>query len=587
MQRIGARLAEIAGPAGWSEGASELSAAVVSGSPALVRILSDVPEVHALPWELLPLPGGGGLLGELPGGLVHGTWPGTATAPQRAVSPSSGALLAWSAAGGAVPEVVLTEALRKAPVFRGFSPGRDVLPDASLSTLARALTNAEQEGRPYAALVLLCHVLPDESGCAALALSAPGGGVAVVEAEDLRHALRPFASSLRLVTLLLCEGSEPGPHGRRCVELALGLHRAGHRAVLGLRFPLSVRAICAWSLAFFAQLKHIERDLVSATLRGRAALATDERGADWAAPLLLARSADLQAAEEASGPRPPSSARRAIGVGVALLGVGAAVALWGLSGDGPVGDGEGPLSRLQAPPPPESLPVAVALISVSREAGVSPIRLREALLERDFTPCLKDAPPPARTGVVGRILWVQEDEDAGDLWIPVAVGPGEGIEDCVLERLSGLNAEALGGQGRLGMGLAVIPSSSKWVRGEVPVRLQAGGGSYGRMKRADVDAAIQAAHAALEACLTQPGVDAFTPVGDPMGRQVTADWRLELEIGADGAITEARIPRWTTVEPPPPCLLEQVRELRFPPPESPQSLSISLENAASADPSLR
>ena len=114
LVEVGETLRRFLAPTGWELHEEQLSAALRQRRPVHITIRSAAAELFALPWELLTLRATGQSLGGLPGVLVHYEWPETATIPSPAGESGGRLLVAWSAAGGALPAAEHVEAIREA-----------------------------------------------------------------------------------------------------------------------------------------------------------------------------------------------------------------------------------------------------------------------------------------------------------------------------------------------------------------------------------------------------------------------------------------------------------------------------------------
>ncbi|MCB9569336.1 MAG: hypothetical protein H6710_19335, partial [Myxococcales bacterium] len=105
LQRVGEVLRRILEPAGWREHEGAIVDAVAEGRRVSVTVRSAAAELYALPWELLTLRSTGQNLGSVSGVLLRYEWPATTSARPQARPPAAEGrvLVAWSAAGGAVP----------------------------------------------------------------------------------------------------------------------------------------------------------------------------------------------------------------------------------------------------------------------------------------------------------------------------------------------------------------------------------------------------------------------------------------------------------------------------------------------------
>jgi len=293
VHRLGEALRSFLAGAGWDAQEREIVRAVHEGESVHITIRSAAAELYALPWELLTLRSTGQLLGAIPGLLVRYEWPDTTSFPDRCTPATrrGRVLLAWSAAGGAVPAADHLAAIQGA-LGPGFDPKRDVLAHASYAAIADALAHAQQHGPPIDALHLLCHgaqiggsyglAFDDEQG---------RGGPVVVDAGRLQQLLAPHAGMLRLVTLAACDSGDGGEPGNLLGSVAQMVHRAGIRALIASRFPLSVPGSSRLATTLYPALARGET-LEQAVIAARAALARDPGQLDWASMQLYSREAD-------------------------------------------------------------------------------------------------------------------------------------------------------------------------------------------------------------------------------------------------------------------------------------------------------
>ncbi|MBL9103836.1 MAG: CHAT domain-containing protein [Myxococcales bacterium] len=334
QQRVGEVLRRFLAPTGWEQHEAAIAEAVRQRRSVRVSLRSAAAELYALPWELLALRASGQALGGLPGVLVRYEWPETVTA---AAEPASGrVLLAWSAAGGAVPAGEHVAAVRRAAGERGgFDAARDVLARASSGRLAAALAEAEAGGRPVTLLHVLCHGAA-QGQVFGLALDGEEDDRApvVIDPGRLAQILAPHAATLRLVVLAACDSGNAGAPGNRIGSVAQMLHRAGLAAVVASRYPLSVSGSVRLTAALYAGLL-AGGSLEAAFLAARAALAGDAASLDWASVQLYARAADgvstrlFAAPAPAPAPEPEPRRRRWLGPGLAAA-AALAVAVWSL-----------------------------------------------------------------------------------------------------------------------------------------------------------------------------------------------------------------------------------------------------------------
>ncbi len=300
LQRLGEQLRRFVLPAGWAAYEEKIALAVAEQRPIFLTLCSSAAELYALPWELLTL-GSGQFVGEVDGLLLRFEWPESSSrGEQPSPRPEGGRiLLAWSAAGGAVPAAEHVQAIASACAagFHPFDTEHDVLAQASLPGLVRKLEDAQRTGAPIAVLHLLCHgaAVGSSSG---LVLDGDGGAV-VVDAVLLRQQLAPFAAMLRLVVLSACDAGHGGVLGNHLGSLAQALHRLGIAAVIASRAPLSVAGAMAFSESFYRELLSQPAALETAFLAARrhllrreSSLPAQQRPLDWASLQLYARQED-------------------------------------------------------------------------------------------------------------------------------------------------------------------------------------------------------------------------------------------------------------------------------------------------------
>jgi hypothetical protein len=255
LQDLGERLRRFLQPGRFAAAEDAISRAIAERRPVLVEVVASAGELFALPWELVTI--GRRHLGECPGVEVRHRWPGAhAIDPARPPAQEGGRLLvAWSRGGDPLGEQLTIDAIAAAARAGGlsFEPARDVVADASLPAIVRALEAAIAAGDPPVALHLLCHGAPIGGGYG-LRLSDGRGGAQVVDSRTLRGALAGFAGHLRLVALVACDSGNPGALGARLGSLATELHCVGVPAVVAARYPVAGAAALAFTAAFYTNL---------------------------------------------------------------------------------------------------------------------------------------------------------------------------------------------------------------------------------------------------------------------------------------------------------------------------------------------
>ncbi|MCA9704845.1 MAG: CHAT domain-containing protein [Myxococcales bacterium] len=289
VARVGALLREFLDPAGWSGHESTIVQARAQRRRVYLTIRSAAAELYALPWELLELRADGQHLGAVDHVLLRYAWPGTSTVARDDAEGAGRLLVAWSAAGGAVPATEQLEAIRAAA--EGTQGRVEILGNATYGALADALETAAESGRPFCALHLLCHGAEAGSTFGLSFDAEDGGRPVVVDAGRLQQLLSPHAHALRLVVVSACDGGNMGEPGNRIGSVAQRLHRTGLQYVVASRFPLSARGSTRMAAALYEALfdgKTVEE----AFTRARTAAAREVTQLDWASLQLYARPED-------------------------------------------------------------------------------------------------------------------------------------------------------------------------------------------------------------------------------------------------------------------------------------------------------
>ena len=299
VQGLGERLRRFLQPAGWSYYEQEILKAVQNGRQVMLTLRFAAAELYVLPWELVTIKSTGQHLGELPGVLCRYEWPETKTAPARSsVLPDGGRiLLAWSAAGGAVPAAEHQHAIAAAcqAAHLPFDLNGDVLPNASCRRLSEALQAAQRGGTPISTVHLLCHGGKDGDGFG-LVLDKEDAESGVVGAGTLRQVLAPYADMVRLVVLCACDSGNSGALGNQVGSVAQALHRTGFAQVVASRYPMSVLSSIKLTETLYQALNASNGALERALISARQQLIAVGAQRDWASIQLYARAADLREA---------------------------------------------------------------------------------------------------------------------------------------------------------------------------------------------------------------------------------------------------------------------------------------------------
>jgi serine/threonine protein kinase len=306
--RIGEVLRTFLAGAGWGYHERGILAAAREGRSIFLTIRSAAAELYALPWEFVTLKATGQLLGSIPELLLRYEWPDAPSFPDR-VEPAQRrgrVLFAWSAAGGEIPADRLVATLRAAFAEHpgAFDPDRDIIPHATVGKLARALEDAAEAGAPVDALHILCHgtTIGATYGLALDDETDPGTAVPV-DAGRLQQLLAPHAGMLRMVVLAACDSGNVGRPGNHLGSVAQMIHRAGLRAVIASRYPLSTDGAIGFAEAFYGALVGEAATLEQAFLAGRDLLLRDPGEIDWASVQLYARHTDGHASALLQLPR--------------------------------------------------------------------------------------------------------------------------------------------------------------------------------------------------------------------------------------------------------------------------------------------
>ena len=387
LAEVGELLRRFLAPAGWELHERQLSAAIQRRRPVHITIRSAAAELYALPWELLTLRASGQCLGGLPGVLVRYEWPETESAARRDTPSAPGRILvAWSAAGGMVPAAEHFAAIRAAAAAGGFAfESTDVLAHASPGRIADELERAERDGRPIAALHILCHG-GARGSLFGLALDpeAPEDPPVILDPARLQQLIAPHAANLRLVVLAACDSGNQGDFGAQIGSTAQMLHRAGLAAVVASRYPLSTPGSERLTATLYRGLLAERASLERAFVATRTALAGDATRLDWASVQLYARAADGAATfpiRPRAASSDPASAPRSTHRTKIAAGVGVVVALLGVAWFGAALHG--------APPPPTDLPAP----PLPTELPAPPLPTPPLPLPPVVSAPTKDAPP--------------------------------------------------------------------------------------------------------------------------------------------------------------------------------------------------
>ncbi|MCP3138997.1 nSTAND1 domain-containing NTPase [Pyxidicoccus xibeiensis] len=293
-RRLGEELRRFLDALDWGGHEDALEAEARSGRGPRLVVRSAAAELYSLPWELATFKDSGQHLADLRGFTLRYEWP-REVRPAPAPSAREGrVLLAWSEAGGGVPEKEHQEALARASLEGGFGfeGRRDVLPKVSLEALEKTLREAVQADEPVAVLHLLCHGAPlgtSEDSHYGLVWNAPEGGRRLVDAGALGAVLGPYRDTLRMVVLCACHGGDGGALASHLGSLAQELHRVGIGMVVASRLPLSAEGSVVLARTLYEKLLVDSCSLEEALGAARRGLRVEVKGFDWASLQLYAR----------------------------------------------------------------------------------------------------------------------------------------------------------------------------------------------------------------------------------------------------------------------------------------------------------
>jgi hypothetical protein len=206
-------------------------------------------------------------------------------------------LVAWSAAGGAVPSDVQITSIRSACEAAGRELDElDVLHHVSFGRLSDALADAKRDGVTFDALHILCHGGADgDSGYGLLFDNEfDGAGAVLVGADRLQQLLAPYAGMIRVVFLAACNSGDATNADNRLGSVAQMLHRVGFAAVVASRYPLSEAAANRATEAFYRQFLASGTALDESFICARKAVARDPTSFEWASLQLYARATDVR-----------------------------------------------------------------------------------------------------------------------------------------------------------------------------------------------------------------------------------------------------------------------------------------------------
>lgn len=296
--RIGLLLADFVASPAWTRVIDGV--AIAATRRAFLTVRSSAAELYLLPWELATV-GNIPHVGALERLLMRYEMPGTTTAtptPGLSATTRGRVVFAWSTEGGKVQadrhrEIILRAAEESRGCFDQLGASALFEVDhASCARVIEALEQARAEGEPVAVLHLLCHGA-ERDGSFGLVFdnSDDINSEDHVSAVRLANLLRSYAGMVRLVVLSSCDGSNGGAIGNVLGSVAQELHKAGFRAVIAARLPLSWEGARDLAAILYAGILGQLRPLEEVLLEVKAGLLKKPTH-DWAGLQLYARESD-------------------------------------------------------------------------------------------------------------------------------------------------------------------------------------------------------------------------------------------------------------------------------------------------------
>jgi WD40 repeat protein len=259
LEQTGQRLAEILEPADWKQDAGAIAEALDADRRVVVTFCAgpNAEELYGLPWSTLAVDRHA-TLGSNPDVLLHYTRPRSTEAQPRPLGDVDGrVLLAWSSAGGEVPNETHEASVQAACDVAGVD--LHVHGKVSLDGLRETLEQARSQGRPFQILHLLCHgtLLSDRKSWG-LALDAGGpdspSDIHPTNANKLAAVLQAGGAELQLVVLSACNSAARGDLGSPVGSVAEAIHETSGRAVVASQFPLSAKGSNALTRTLYDRL---------------------------------------------------------------------------------------------------------------------------------------------------------------------------------------------------------------------------------------------------------------------------------------------------------------------------------------------
>src|SRR3954469_23713273 len=246
-ERLAKDLAVFGEKLSWQPDVKVLEDAEQNGEEYILTLSAAAPELYMLPWEVVQVGADGRYLSDYASAQVRYAMPGLEPRSVAAAPDRPGVLLAWSRAGGEVPDQEHAAAIRAAAEAGGVA--FQEVADVDEVNLQAAL-----DAGPPSVLHLLCHGLPGTEG--EPARLSGGGAESPSESPATRVAplLRRHDSAIQLVVLSTCGSGDGHDNPMLLGSLAQELHRKGIRSVVASRYPLSVCGSCVMTRTLYDKL---------------------------------------------------------------------------------------------------------------------------------------------------------------------------------------------------------------------------------------------------------------------------------------------------------------------------------------------
>lgn len=269
-----------------------------SSHDATLRVRLDLtraPELAALPWEYMRLPGDSNFAAlDNKVTLVRYLRTTDAIRPLKVIPPLR--ILVMAAMPVDLPQLAtnteITAIKQALAGLAGATIETVVLPQATGESLRTALEEAQKNNQPFHVFHFIGHGAFDEAKQEGVLLFEDEKRKSVaVGHEDLGRWLQPFRSDLRLMVLNACEGARLSPTNSYSSVAAKVMQITEIPAAIAMQFRITDSAAIVFAQAFYAQVAtgaNLERAVDTARL------AVSNRGGkreEWATPVFYLRAA--------------------------------------------------------------------------------------------------------------------------------------------------------------------------------------------------------------------------------------------------------------------------------------------------------